>query len=350
MQVYNTPVAQVVAIGAEVPTRIVDNDEIAEMVNAPKAIKKILAKLIYRSTRNKTRVYAEEGTAPSDLAVKAAHDAMSRTDLKWSDIDTLIFSSTDMDTLEPATANIVQHKLGIKVINAFDVTNACNSFLQAMNVANSLIATRAAHRVLICSGEVGSYVCNLELEKMSDLAVKMGGLTLGDGGAAMILEGSDGKSGLLEVNLMSMGEHWHLCHVPETTDWRQNGGVIHGWFYLDMPGLAKVAKTLSVTYFSEYNRMRQEMHAEGYFMDSLAQVVPHQISKRFIDDIAGAVKMDMSRICITADQYGNTASTSIPIALQMLIDKGTLTLGSGQDVFLYGAASGFGMGHIRLRM
>lgn len=311
----------------------------------------------------RTRRYAEPGTSPSDLAAVAARDALARAGLATREVDTLIFAGTDIDMVEPATANILQKKLGLRIANSFDVSNACNSFLQAMNVANSLIATGAARRVLIAAGEVGSFWVNRTIESMEDLAVKIGGLTLGDAGAAVVMEpgeegagpgngnGSCRAPGLLEVNLLTMGEHWELCRGPERLGWRSPGdGRLHGWFYLDMPGLAKVARSASVEYFRSYARYREEIHGERHIQESLDQVIPHQISPRFIEEIVRSVRADLRSVAVTADVYGNTASTAIPLALRTLMDRGTLAPGSGQEVMLYGAASGFGLGHIRLRL
>ncbi len=351
LQHYATPVSRIVDIGILIPDRIVGNEEIASLVDAPYRLKQALPEIILRTTGNQDRVYAQKGTVPSDLAVGAIADLLTRAGIDIREVDTLIFASTDMDIFEPATANIVQERIGLKKVNAFDVTNACNSFLQAMNVSNSLIATGAARRVIICSGELGSAVCNREVKDVRDLRYKMGGLTLGDGGAAILMEAADGPSGLTEINLMSLGEHWPLCHVPDRLDWRTNGVPLDPWpwFYLDMPALAKIARRYTLEYLREYQRLRNRDLGEQHFMEALAYLVPHQISRKLIEDLCCEMKIDVETVAITAHLYGNTASTAIPIALRWLIDQGKLTLGSGQECFLYGAASGFGMGHIRFR-
>ncbi len=356
MQVYRTPVSRITGIGAHLPTREIDNRTLVEMIDAPPEVKKKLGKMIDRVTGIKSRRYAPQGTAPSDLACEATTLALESAGVAFSQIDTLIFASTDLDIIEPATANIVQQKLGIERINAFDVTNACNSFLQGMNVANSLLATGAANRVLVTSGEVGSYVFNRQLASLGELNIKMGGLTLGDAGAAVIMERANGSAGLLEINLMSIGEHWETCHVPEMTDWRQTeGGSIHGWFYLDMPKLATIAREATVDYFADYATYRRSAHDDHALLERLVQIIPHQISPRFIEDIGRAVfprgtAADFRRVCVTADIYGNTASTAIPLAMVKLITDGVIEFGSGQEILLYGAASGFGLGHIRMRL
>lgn len=351
LQDYATPVSRIVDIGVLIPERIVGNEEMASLVDAPYRLKQALPEIIARTTGNQDRVYAQKGTVPSDLAVGAIADLVARTGLDIRSVDTLIFSSTDMDIMEPATANIVQERIGLKKVNAFDVTNACNSFLQAMNVSNSLIATGAARRVIICSGELGSVVCNREVGDVKELRYKMGGLTLGDGGAAILMEAAEGSSGLTEINLMSLGEHWQLCHVPHRLDWRTHGEPLdpRPWFYLDMPALAKIARSLTLEYIREYERLRRRDLGERYFMETLAYFVPHQISRKLIQDVCRELNIDIEGVALTAHIYGNTASTAIPMALRWLMDQGKLTLGSGQECFLYGAASGFGIGHIRFR-
>ncbi len=351
MQSYQTPASRIVDIGVEIPKRRVSNEEIAELIQGPVKLKKALPSIMERTTGNNLRAYAPKGTVPSDLAVRAIMSLVKRTDLDINTVDTLIFASTDMDMMEPATANIVQHKLGLKRVNALDVSNACNSFLQAMNVANSLIATGAAHRVIICSGELGSAVCNYELGDVKELRVKMGGLTLGDAGAAMLLEAAQGDGiGIEEINLMSFGEHWRLCHVPEKLDWRQQGGALNPWFYLDMPELAVVAKRFTLNYLQQYSQLRTS-DPKASITDQVDFFVPHQISRTMIEYVCfKEMKMDPEKVAITAHLYGNTASTAIPLALRWLMDNSRLSIGSGKDCLLYGAASGFGLGHIRVKL
>ncbi|KYC43924.1 beta-ketoacyl-ACP reductase [Scytonema hofmannii PCC 7110] len=351
MQVYKTPVSQIKSLGVYLPEHIVDNEELAAMIEGPSALKNNLPKLIERLTGIKTRHYAKEGTSPSELAVQAAWRALETANLSINDIDTLIFAATDTDIIEPATANIVQAKMGISRINAFDVKNACNSVLQALNIANSLIANGAARRVLIVSGEVGSYTVNRKISSKEELRTKIGGLTLGDGGAAIVVEPSDGKLGFLELNLMSMGEYWHLCHIPEDPNWRHSSeGMLFYKFYLDLPELAKLINKYTVPYFQEYNHYRQQEFQEGPFYDHLALVVGHQISKRFIEDVRQALNIPPYKSMITVEYFGNTASTAIPLALHNAIDSGLLNWGTGQEVMLFGAASGYGIGHLRVRI
>lgn len=351
MQVYRKPACRITGLGIEVPSRVVTNADIANMTDAPDRLKARLPSLIQRMTLVKERRYSDPHISPSDLGMLAVQKALNHAGVKVNEIDTLIFAATDTDQIEPATANTLQLKLGIEVVNSFDVSNACNSFLQAVNVSNSLIATGAAKKVCICAAELGSHWVNYNIQNKEDLRTKLGGLTLGDAAAAVILEPATGSSGFTEINLIGLGEFSELCHVPENIDWRLNDPKsIHGWFYLDMGGLAKIIRPLTLKYFTEYKKYRAEAHNEEDFSKLVDRVIPHQISRKLIEEIVESLRASMDLVAITADYYGNTASAAIPFTLSTMLESGKLKLGDGQDVIFFGAASGLGMGHIRLRL
>ena len=349
LQAWPRPIARIAGIGVELGPHSVGNDEIGERLEADAKLKELVPALLYRTTLIQRRRHAEAHERPSDYAARAARKALAHAGVEAGDIDTLIFAATDRDVIEPATANIVQHKLGLEIVNSFDVQNACNSFLQALSVANSLLATGAARRVLVCSGELGSQWSSYRIEDKEELRLKLGGLTLGDAGAAVVVEPSDGESGFQEINLLSLGEHWELCHLPDDVAWRQNGGV-KGWFYLDMAELARVVRRRTAEYFLAYTDYRREQHGERTPSEGLDWVVPHQISRRLIEEVAEALHVEPELLAVTADEYGNTGATAIPVTLARLLETGKISFGSGQELLLFGAASGLGLGHIRLRM
>lgn len=348
---FDRPVSRITGIGSYVPDHVMDNAAIAERVTAEPRLKKALPRLIDQSTLVKRRRYSPPDASPSDLGVIAVQRAIENAGKTLDDIDTLMFASTDTDQLEPATGNILQAKLGIRKTNSFDVGNACNSCLQAMHMGNSLIAAGAAKCVVVCAAELGSHWVNWELKDRDELRYKIGALTLGDASGAVVLEPSDGTSGITEVNLFALGEYWKMCHVPEDTEWRKKTPHnIHGWFYLDMAGLAKAVRPLSIDYFKQYRDYRKERYGEADFKKHIDKVIPHQISRRLIVEIVKCLHADPDIVAITADDFGNTASAAIPFTLNRTIQSGELQLGSGQDILLFGAASGLGMGHIRLRL
>lgn len=352
IQRFDKPVSRITGIGSYLPESIKTNKEIIQPLDIQGKLKDILPDLIEKTVKMKTRHCADPGSYPSDLATLSVLDALNSSGIEKERIDTLIFASTDTDQLEPATANVLQHKLGIKQTNAFDVSNACNSFLQALNVGNSLIATGASKCVAICAAELGTHWVCQNINGKEELRYKMGALTLGDASAAVILEPSNlSTSGISEINLFSLGEHWHLCHVPDDIHWRKKEKKnIHGWFYLDMGELARIVRPLTIDYFNQYKEYRKGEYNEIDIFNLIDMIVPHQISKRLIEEIGKVLDVNMKKLAITADIFGNTASAAIPLTLHHNIKNGSFELGSGQDVLLFGAASGLGMGHVRVRL
>ncbi len=340
------------SLGVYLPTRIVDNEEISTMINnSNRSFRSSVVRYLDSLTGIQTRRWADYYDSPSSLAVNAAQIAIENSGLKPNQIDTLIFASTDTDLLEPATANVIQNKIGVKALNSFDVKNACNSFLQAMFILNALIVSGACKYGLIVSGEIGSHVISFDIKNKHELNIKLGGLTLGDGGAALIMERSDNCLGIQEVNLINLSDFWECCHVPHDVNWRsRKRRSIHGWFYLDMTALAKVVKKYIPEYFRQYASYRFKKFQEESFLQSVDLIIPHQISKKFIELMCSETNIPIDKTIVTAHRFGNTASTSIPIALDFAMKSKQLSLGSGFEVILFGAASGFSLGHARIKL
>ena len=117
-----------------------------------------------------------------------------------------------------------------------------------------------------------------------------------------------------------------------------------------MPELAKLVRPTTLDYFRQYAEYRRKAFGDDHFMDSIVRLIPHQISTVLIDEMVVATGCDPEKVCVTANIWGNTASASIPLTLQRAIDQENLELGSGQEVLLYGAASGYSLGHLRLKL
>ena len=118
-----------------------------------------------------------------------------------------------------------------------------------------------------------------------------------------------------------------------------------------MSKLAVVAREQTQAYFKEYKCFRKEVYGEDDLFEKIDHIVPHQISRRFVEWIVrGIAPKSLDKVVITAHLYGNTASTAIPLALEKLIQEKRTSLGSGHQALLYGAASGFGIGHLRVTL
>ena len=155
---------------------------------------------------------APEGTYPSDIAAEAGGRTLAKCGIPADEIDLLLFAAVSRDIIEPATANIVQQRLGLRC-PVFDVNNACNSFLNAVQVAASLVRSGEYRRVLVTTGELPSRIMRTHFRDREDFGRSFSGLTLGDSGAAAIVEATEGP-GIEFMRFHSFGEDWQNAMVP----------------------------------------------------------------------------------------------------------------------------------------
>lgn len=325
--------AVVTALAHHLPERVVTTDEVAARVTrlnditfSPRAIR--VASGIER------RHYVAEGEACSDLAAAAGRKALAAAGVEPDDVDVLIFAAGSQDVTEPATANIVQEKIGCIGSSAFDVKNACNGFLNALDVARTKIWLGEARRVLVTSGEVGSAYIDWTVDDVAELQWKLPAFTLGDGGAALLLEAREGTGrGLLPGRFSTDGSKWRLSTVLSGGTHLPVGD--HSHTFLECDGRA--LHDLAVARVPEV--VKEVMATVGWTTDDIALGVPHQTSIHTIAACAKAIGVPLERISVTVDRVGNTAAASVPIALSMAAEQGRLS--EGDKVMLVGGAAGF---------
>lgn len=331
--------AQIKGVGHALPSRRVSSAEVEDRVALTTGFRMPLG-VVQAASGVVERRYAARGTASSDLASAAAEKALSSAGLKLDDIDCLIFASASHDITEPATSNIVQAKLGCTRAHVMDVKNACNSFVNALDIATMFIEVGRAQNVLIASGEVISPTIDYRIEGTDDLELKMAGLTLGDAGAAAVVSGVEPGTSPLTVRsrlFESYGSAWGLSTVLA-------GGNLYG---ID-PSKAffscnskKITDMGVETVPPAIKRFLAEMKWKP---DSVETIVPHQVSKRVVKRVASECSLPLERWVLTLQQYGNTAAASIPLALSSAWD----TIQTQDRVMLAGAAAGFSIGLIGL--
>ena len=156
------------------------------------------------------RHFAEKEEQVSDLAVKAAQPVLKDYN---KPVELLIFAAACADLIEPATCNIIQQKLGLRC-PAFDVKNACNSVLSAMEIAKAMMQAQGYKNVLIVSGEKPSDSIRYCFEKSELLKDHFAAFSFGDAGIALLLERDESDHGIFYQKSISYGEHWSLCTIP----------------------------------------------------------------------------------------------------------------------------------------
>lgn len=261
----------------------------------------------------------------SDLAKLASEPILENNTAP----DLLIFASASQDVSEPATALILQDKLHLDC-PAFDVKNACNSFLSGLEVASGLVRSGDYKNVLVATGEIPSRVIKYNFESRNEFKSSFASFTLGDGGGAALVSVSE-QSNILYKKFYSYGENWQLATYkgggsmyPRSTE--------HMCFTGDGTALKNSFLALSSSIIEEAFR------AVKLSRDDIAQFFIHQVADAFTSETIEAIQVPESKVYKTVSKHGNLASASLPVALWQAKKDGTVK--GGDIVFILGLASG----------
>ncbi|MEF9948538.1 MAG: beta-ketoacyl-ACP synthase III, partial [Comamonas sp.] len=232
----------------------------------------------------------------------------------------------------PSTAAILQNKLGItNGCPAFDVQAVCSGFVYALTVADSMIQSGAAKRVLVVGSEVFS--------RILDFNDRTTCVLFGDGAGAVVLEASD-EPGILATELHADGSHVGILCVPGHV----SGGNVLGDPVLKMDGQAVFKLAVSVL----DKAARSALDKAGLTDADIDWLIPHQANIRIMQSTARKLKLSMDKVVVTVDQHGNTSAASIPLALDHAVRSGQVT--AGQTVLLEGVGGGFTWGAVLVKM
>ena len=279
----------------------------------------------------KNRYFAEAGIQCSDLAAGAARKILAQVNAET--IDCLIFAAASSDLIEPATANIVQAKLGL-TCPVFDVKNACNSFMTAMQVAASFIKSGEYKRVLITNGEVLQNAITFNIKDEVDLIKRLASFTLGDAGTAALLEMSDDESGILYHDIRSMGKYWELCVIP-------GGGSMYPQDCSKHYFEGRTSELREVFARERGDLIEKCLEKTGCTRDDIDHFFIHQVSKNSCEALARDTNIPLGKVHCIVEEYGNTAAASIPLGISLAVQAGKLK--KGQKIMIIGLAAGISM-------
>lgn len=315
------PYARISGWGMYVPSNVVTNENLVE-----KGLD-TSDEWITSRTGIKERRLIDQNEATSDLAVKAARRALGLADLHPGDIDLILVATCTPDHSIPATASIVQDKLGAFRAGAMDVNAGCSGFVYALTVAAGQIESGRNRRVLVVGAEALSTVVDWKDRNTCVL--------FGDGAGAMILEVSD-EPGILSASLGSDGSGANLLIVPEGGSRHPFGmnGSSSGGRHLKMDG--RQVFRFSTQMLGKASE--KAIEDSGLTPEDIDLFVPHQANLRIIESMAKKLDLSMEKVFVNIDKYGNTSAASIPIALCEAIEEGRLKV--GDSVLLTGFGAG----------
>lgn len=297
----------VTGVGSYLPPNIVTNEELSKTVDTSN-------EWIVERTGIHQRHKAADDQPTSDLAVEAALRALADAGKTAADVDLIIVATTTPDNTFPATAAIVQKKLGAPVGIAFDVQAVCSGFVYAMSVADGFIARGHAKCALVIGAE--------EMTRLMDWEDRTTCVLFGDGAGAFVLEPREGNGtkddqGVLGFALRCDGSKTDLLYVdggPATT-----GTVGH----LRMIGNQVFRH--AVVNISEAIVAASE--AADITIADIDWFVPHQANARIIRGVGERLGLDENRVVSTVALHANTSAASIPLAMDTAIKDGRIKRG-----------------------
>ncbi len=307
----------VTGVGGYLPPDVVSNEDLSRVVDTSDD-------WIRERTGIRQRHRAGDDQAVSDLAVEAARQALESAGRTPADIDLIIVATTTADLTFPATAAIVQRKLGCPVGIAFDVQAVCSGFVYAMSVADGFVARGHARCALVIGAET--------MTRLMDWTDRGTCVLFGDGAGAVIMEPMEGQGttadrGLLGFALRCDGTKQDLLYVdggPSTT------GTVGK---LRMQG-NQVFKH-AVVNISE--AVISAAKAAGIEVSDVDWFIPHQANERILKGVANRLGIDEYKVIQTVGDHANTSAASIPLALAHGVADGRIKKG---DLLLLEAMGG----------
>ncbi|MEU5691815.1 ketoacyl-ACP synthase III [Actinosynnema sp. NPDC020468] len=296
------------------------------------------AGLIHRLTGVESRHVMADDEQASDLAAAAARKLLADTGTEPGEVDLLLFASASQDLVEPATAHIVAAKLDLRC-PVMDVKNACNSVLNAIEVADALIGAGRYRTVLIASGEAPSRAVRWEVGGLTEFLRAFPGYTLSDAGAAVLL--TEGESGVLGCGFTADSTKWDVGTLPGGGSWHPRDPE-HSYFAMDGARLKSAFLGLG------RDVLDRTLERLGLTWDDFAMIGVHQVSLPYLDVFAQRVGVPTDRLVITLPEHGNVASASLPLQLVTALQLGRC--GPGDLVALVGLAGGVSLGIVVVRL
>ncbi|MFA9397071.1 MAG: beta-ketoacyl-ACP synthase III [Clostridiaceae bacterium] len=313
---------RIAGIGSYVPENVLTNEDLSKLVDTSD-------EWIYTRTGiSNRRITKEENT--SDLAAKAAEKALENAKISPLEIDLIIVATTSPDALTPATAAIVQNKIGAKNSACFDVLAACTGFIYGLKIANSFIKSGDYNNILVIGAEA--------LSKIIDWKDRNTCVLFGDGAGAIVLSKTSGD-GISSVDIGTDGEknEYILCKShPINNPINKVEKDILGKMSMNGKEVFKFAVNIIPRLI---NKLLEDNNIK---IQELDYIVPHQANNRIIELAAKKLDVDVDKFYMNLEKYGNTSSASIPLALDEMNKKGLLK--NGQKLALVGFGGGLTYG------
>jgi len=323
--------AKITGVACYVPPRVLSNADLEKLVETNDA-------WIRERTGIRERHIVEKGVAASHLAVEAAKKLLAQKNVSPEEIDLIVVASVTPDMMFPATACLVQDRLGAKRAWGFDLSAACSGFVYALTVGAQFVGAGTHKKALVIGSDVMSSIINYQ-----DRATCV---IFGDGAGAVLVEPAESDSeGVLDFHNDVDGSGGCFLYMPgggslnppthETVDKKMH--------YVHQEG-QQVFK-YAVRRMADVSC--QLLERNGFSSRDLSLVVPHQANLRIIRATQERLGIDDSKVMVNIDRYGNTTAATIPLGLRDALEEGRLR--KGDLILLIAVGAGYTTGGMLLR-
>ena len=306
--------ARIIGTGSYLPSKVVTNVDLEKTLDTSDEW------ITARTGIKERRIVTNESTC--DLALEASKKALEMSEISPSEIDLIILATTTPDKIFPATATMLQHRIGASC-PAFDLQAVCAGFVFALSTAQQYIENGTAKNILVVGSEI--------MSKIVDWNDRSTAIIFGDGAGAVVVN-SDNTTGIKHSKLYSDGSYMSSLHV--------NNDRINELGTIEMAG-NEVYK-IAVKRLSEL--AEETLNDCNMTSDDLTWMVPHQANIRIISAVAKRINLPMSKVILTLDKHGNTSAASIPLALDVAVRDGRIK--KGDSLLFEGIGGGFSWGSV----
>jgi len=323
--------AKISSVGAYVPPRLLTNADLEQMVATNN-------EWIVERTGIHQRHIVDKGVPTSDLAAEAARDCLRRRGIDATEIDAILVATVTPDMFFPATACLVQEKIGAPHAWGFDLSAACSGFIYALQVGAKLVESGAHKKVLVIGADVMSSIV--------DYTDRTTCILFGDGAGAALLEPcEDGELGLIDFVHEIDGSGAESLYMP-------GGGSLHPATAETVAANEHVVHQAGGAVFKVAVRKMAEvseavLQRNGLTAAEVDLFIPHQANARIITATAEKLAMPIEKVVINIGEYGNTTAATIPLAMHTALEQGRLK--KGDMVLLATFGGGYTIGATLLR-
>jgi 3-oxoacyl-[acyl-carrier-protein] synthase-3 len=306
--------ARIIGTGSYLPPRIITNIELEKTLDTTDEW------ITSRTGIKERRVVDDQSTC--DLAFEASRKALEMAEMKASEIDLVILATTTPDKIFPATATMLQDRIGASC-PAFDIQAVCAGFVFALTTAQQYIENGVAKNILVVGSET--------MSKIVDWNDRSTAILFGDGAGAVVVS-KDNNTGIKHAKLCSDGSYLSSLHV--------NNNGINETGTIEMSG--------NEVYKIAVNRLsdlaEESLKDCNMTSDDLSWMIPHQANIRIISAVAKRIKLPMNKVILTIEKHGNTSAASIPLALDVAVRDGRIK--KGDNLLFEGIGGGFSWGSL----